>query len=231
MINFGIPPFFPDNTGDPKEFSSWSFNEPAAVIDIPMFTCPSDLMRLQRPWGSNNYRSCNGSTWSGRTGNGMFGLNSSVRTRDITDGMSSTAAFSERIRGDDNNGQVDMQGDVFALGATLTESELRQQCAELSSGVPAGMHHDSNGGMTWLEGNMNWTRYNHVFTPGGGPSCKAAVTWNGVIMPANSRHAGGVHLLVADGAVRLVSEDVDVVVWQALGSINGGESQANEAFD
>jgi Protein of unknown function (DUF1559) len=61
--------------------------------------------------------------------------------------------------------------------------------------------------MTWLEGNMNWTRYNH-FLPPGAPSCKTDITWNGVAMTANSRHPGGVHLLLGDGAVRFVSENI-----------------------
>ena len=229
-IDFGIPPFFPDTSGDPPAFTSWNFNEPAAITKIPVFECPSDLFRLRRPWGSNNYRSCSGSTWSGRASDGMFSLNSGVKPRDVTDGLSLTAAFSERIRGDDDDNRVDRQGDIFKLGPGWTEATFSHECRTLVEPLPATViKQASNGGMTWLEGNMNWTRYNHLLSPGA-PSCKADITWNGVAMTANSRHAGGVHVLFGDGAVRFISENINPVVWSALGTIAGREPESNEAF-
>jgi hypothetical protein len=47
--------------------------------------------RLDIIWSLNNYRVCNGSNWSGRTGNGMFGQVSSVRFAQVTGGLSQTA--------------------------------------------------------------------------------------------------------------------------------------------
>ncbi len=49
----------------------------------------------------------------------------------------------------------------------------------------------------------------------GGPTF-AAVT-------ARSFHPGGVHVLLADGSVRFVSDAIDGDLWRALGSIAGGE--------
>ena len=40
---------------------------------------------------------------------------------------------------------------------------------------------------------------------------------------SRSRHPGGVHVGMADGSARFVAEDVDLVIWQAMGSINFGE--------
>ncbi len=228
-IDFNIPPFYPDESGTPSKFTSWSFNEPAAIVNLAVFNCPSDVLRLQSPWGPTNYRSCNGSTPAGTTGNGIFGLNTSTRPRDVTDGMSQTAVFSERIRGDDNNKAVDLRADLYSLDINLSDAELRTQCNNLTAAGVAGRWQDSNGGMTWLEGNMNWTRYNHVLPPGF-PSCKAGITWNKTIMTANSRHPGGVQLLLADGAVRFIGENLSPLVWQALGSMNGGENDAAQAF-
>ena len=229
-IDFGIPPFFPDASGDPQDFTSWNFNEPAAITKIPVFECPSDLFRLRRPWGSNNYRSCSGSTWAGREGNGMFSLNSRVKPGDVTDGLSQTAALSERVRGDDDNTRVDLLGDVFKLGPGWTEAMFSRECNSLVEPLSATvLGHDSNSGMTWLEGNMNWTRYNHLLPPGA-PSCKTDITWNGVAMTANSRHAGGVHVLFGDGAVRFVSENINPVVWSAVGTIAGHEAESLDAF-
>ena len=39
-----------------------------------------------------------------------------------------------------------------------------------------------------------------------------------------SLHPGGVHLLLCDGAVRFISDEIDLNVWQARGSRNGHES-------
>jgi len=43
---------------------------------------------------------------------------------------------------------------------------------------------------------------------------------------ARSLHPGGVNVLLADGSVRFVSGTIDLALWRAAGSMNGGESQA-----
>jgi hypothetical protein len=40
---------------------------------------------------------------------------------------------------------------------------------------------------------------------------------------SNSQHTGGVQILLGDGGVRFVSENLAMVTWRALGSIDGGE--------
>jgi hypothetical protein len=185
---------------------------------------------MKRPWGPNNYRACSGSSWDGRKGNGMFGQITSTRPRDVKDGLSHTAAFSERIRGDDDNSQIDLDSDLFGLAAPWTEETLRDWCAQLDEVQAAALPiQDSNGGMTWLEGNMDWTRYNHLLPPGS-PACKGEITWDGVAMPANSRHRDGVHLLLGDGGVKFVGLSVDADVWRALGTTGGGETVSDTQF-
>jgi prepilin-type N-terminal cleavage/methylation domain-containing protein/prepilin-type processing-associated H-X9-DG protein len=44
---------------------------------------------------------------------------------------------------------------------------------------------------------------------------------------ARSRHAGGVNVVMADGAAQFVTDAVSLTVWQALGSIDGGELVQN----
>ena len=41
---------------------------------------------------------------------------------------------------------------------------------------------------------------------------------------ARSRHFGGVNANMCDGSVRFFGNDIDPTIWQALGSMNGGES-------
>ena len=93
-------------------------------------------------------------------------------------------------------------------------------------------------GWSWAGGwsNLNWVT---TILPPNSPSCGETVPeWFGV-MSASSLHAGGVNVLMADGAVRFISDNIDTGdltqppvtigespygVWGALGSKSGGES-------
>lgn len=224
QINFAVAPFYPDDTGDPRMLTGHGPNETAAQTTISLFVCPSDINRMMRPWGVNSYRSCNGSNWAGRQGNGIFGQITSIRPGDIQDGLAKTAAFSERILGDDDDEHVDLDSDLFGLAAPWMGEPFREWCSQLTVDEATTLdRHDSNSGHTWLEGNMTWTRYNH-FLPPHLPSCKGDLTWNGVAMTANSRHSGLVHLLFADGSAASVNNSVDLKVWRAIGTIAGNET-------
>ena len=43
---------------------------------------------------------------------------------------------------------------------------------------------------------------------------------------ARSNHPGGVNVLLADGSLRFVADDVDADVWTDLATIAGGETTA-----
>ena len=91
----------------------------------------------------------------------------------------------------------------------------------------------------------NWSHdhgmaYTHFLTPNSrlsdalwGPGCldrrnapcQSSVLAFGLInMAARSNHTGGVNVLLGDGSVRFVQNDVDAAVWQASASINAGET-------
>ncbi len=125
-----------------------------------------------------------------------------------------------------------MKSDQFRLAAPWTEAAFTEWCATLSDADAIALpKHYSNAtpGLTWLEGNMSWTRYNHVLTPGH-KTCVNGVTWNGAIMTASGRHDGGVGLLLGDGSVRFIKLTVSPAVWRALGTIAGGETVSGDAF-
>ena len=226
-LNFTNSPFFPDTTGDPKVITGNGPNETAAQTRLSIFLCPSDYDRMtSRPWGPTNYRSCNGSSWSGRGGDGLFGQGSAIRAGDVKDGLSNTAAFGERIRGHDDFERMDTRSDLFRQSASWTEQTFRDWCMGLSDQEAASLYvprsHSANAGHTWLEGNMAWTRYNHLLPPGR-KSCSNGLTWNGVAMTASSRHSGGINQLLADGSVHFVRESIDPAIWRAIGTISAGE--------
>jgi prepilin-type N-terminal cleavage/methylation domain-containing protein len=229
-INFWVPPF---TSGDPALAADAGPNRTAACAVIAVFLCPSDFNRMpSRPWGQNNYRSCNGGSWSGRAGDGIFGQSTRISPADVRDGMSNTAAMSERVRGHDDYQRLDRAADLFREAAPWTEDAFRDWCASLSDQEAASYRKsasDANSGMTWLEGNMSWTRYNHVLPPGS-RSCANGLTWNGVAMTASSRHPGVVLLLLGDGAVRPVKRSIAPAVWKALGTIAGGEPITGDSY-
>lgn len=225
-IDFRVAPFHPYVNAammDPAVYASpvqLVTNGRAAVTRIPVFLCPSDSNTSQAPWGPTNYRSCNGSTWSGRSGNGMFGQNNGVRFAEVRDGLSNTAMFSERVQGTWNPTGQDTRADLYNLARVWTEASFRQACAALTPQQARLYPHDFDGGQTWLEGNMNWTRYNHLLPPNR-IACKNGITWDGVAMPASSGHPGGVNVLFGDGAVHFVAQTVDERVWLGAGTIAG----------
>lgn len=223
QIDFNVSPFFPDLSGDPDYVTGIGPNESAALTVVPVFLCPSDSNQTGRPWAGNNYRACNGSTWAGRTGNGLFGQGKMLRPAAFLDGTNHVAAFSERLMGDGTHTRISLQQDVFADGSVWTEPVLIPWCDGLTATLARFLPtQDSNGGMTWLEGNMNWTRYNHATVPGK-PSCKNQISWNGITMPPSSRHRGGVNMVLASGSVRFVTLSIDRTIWSALGSVASGE--------
>jgi prepilin-type N-terminal cleavage/methylation domain-containing protein len=216
QINFSLPHNDPANT-------------PARMMEIPMLRCPSDFLNpLSATGGAINYMANkgNGIIWNDPTGpntgfppqNGAMYFQSRVRIGDITDGTSNTAAFSERVLADGNNGVVSPLADVFFSPlAPTTADEARTMCRavdinNLANQFPLFM------GAPWMHGQHT---YLHVDTPNS-RSC-GFFTVLRACMPPSSRHVGGVHLLLCDGSARFITENIDLTVWRALGSRNGGE--------
>ena len=205
LINFSYVPADPIN------------NVPR-LTEIPMLRCPSDFDNTQpQTGGAVNYMANKGNQihWTTPPQNGAFVYQKCIKMRDIIDGSSSTAAFSERLIADGNNGLSSPDSDVFfAPGDPMTPDEAITMCyavdiTNLAFQFPVFM------GAPWMDGQhtFSWTpnRRSCGFFP-----TKAS-------MPATSRHEGGVHSLLCDGSARFVSENIDRNVWRAVGSRDGKE--------
>ena len=226
-IDFDIAPFHPYVSAEVGPDGQLGDNAIAATTSIEVFLCPSDLDRMTFPWGRNNYRSCNGSSWDGRHKDGMFGQISSVRFRSVNDGLSQTAMFCERMKGTGDPNGIDPRSDTYNMPNLWTEEDFRLACTFLTpTNTAEYTTRDYDSGQTWLEGNMNWTRYNHSLPPNK-LSCKNGTTWDGVVMSATSLHNGGVNLLLGDGSCRFVSDTIDDSVWRALGTISEAEDSTS----
>jgi prepilin-type processing-associated H-X9-DG protein len=63
-------------------------------------------------------------------------------------------------------------------------------------------------------------------------SSRSDPSWNQLSLniAARSRHPGGVQSLLCDGHVQYVKNTINLGVWQALGSRNGGEVVSSDAY-
>jgi len=198
---------------------------------LPAFRCPSDSDQMAATGGRNNYYTNTGSgILNGLNNvaphlgmpapNGVFFQDSCVKMSDITDGTSNTAAMSERMLGDGDQLRSTPNSDTFQPGTTpTTADEARLQCRAMDV-TDISKQGKSNGGVPWLSPDHTTTYYYHVLTPNDRscmfPPGRIATT-------ANSRHTGGVHILLCDGSVRFASSNIDLGIWRAVGSREGGE--------
>ena len=180
------------------------------------------------------------------TGNGAFTIGSGLDTRKYRDGLSKTAFFSERTKGSglDLSNRPPTRGDYISLGSPLEEPPppdfFFTQCQNQSQ--TAVNDFNFNGAGRWLDG-TDWSNgwpfagydsseYNHVAPPNwekvdctyGIPDTPGEFA----IASARSQHAGVVNVCFGDGHVAAVPDQVDIIVWCALGTRNGKESVASD---
>lgn len=161
-----------------------------------------------------------------------------VGFRDILDGSSNTASYAEFQHSPGAAGTGNT-ADKFIRKFQLyqwaddvpTHNQLRDSCLAKYQAGDLGNHNDtwrqSLRGSSWswaFQGTGN--AYCHNMLPNE-PSCGhyfGGTDWGGDTMQgASSVHTGGAQILLADGSVRFVSENIDKNVWWGVGTRNGSE--------
>jgi prepilin-type N-terminal cleavage/methylation domain-containing protein/prepilin-type processing-associated H-X9-DG protein len=203
--------------------------------------------------GVTNYVMNTGTTFpvsvknpSGVPVTGIFFENSRVRIGDITDGTSSTVCLGEQVLSDPNdstgtgvvNASGTWTGGLPTTGFALTTGNNNTNAGPALLNYPgdcvAGNRLQLTRGNRLLYGAPGHTMYNHIRVPndknidcrGGLPHSTRNVYWWSRLshnVAAHSRHTGGAHALFCDGHVQFCSSNIDVAVWQGIGSRSGGE--------
>ena len=160
---------------------------------LPVYLCPSDGTAKTNNEGPTNYAAMMGSSdnhvpaYLMRGGMDYHG----VKFRSYRDGQSSTVTLAEVFRGKK----------FTRLGSgpvNITNQRCRRwlessgYCEADASRTPNDRNPDE---VTWTDSTY----------PGDAPGAR----------PASSPHSGGAHVLMGDGAVRFVGEDVDLGLWKA----------------
>jgi len=204
-------------------FEDGSPNERACGTVVPVFQCPSMSAAPRDNAGipgrvPASYRACSGSNafsddtstfpsglpanavaLENSTCNGVFYGCSRTNFRDILDGTSQTILLGESST--DPDFEKDNQNmDYWLFGSPQTGP--------------------------WLLGGIQGTEYTEgLGSCGPRLNSRFDETAHGVLMEISfgSWHTGGAHVTLADGAVRFLSENIDLTLYRALGSRNGQE--------
>ena len=223
-------------------------NKAGVAQVLPEFLCPSDLGQpVKTQWGPTNYVACAGSGSGGGTPfetDGVFYVNSGTTFAQLGDGSSHTIAMSESLLGEDAQfdatsgfaGITPVRHYKFTLGFAAVSDLTDARCnATRSFNSTMGNGNDPRG-FAWCSGEYRCASYNHYYAPNAADfDCVTSVTVDPTLPPqklyaaygwrtARSNHAGGVNVLMADGSLQYVADEIDGGVWRAMSTIAGGDA-------
>jgi prepilin-type processing-associated H-X9-DG protein len=216
-------------------------NHTVATTTVSLFLCPSDRTVPVPGYGRVTYRFDAGPTaWISpgpsmpRVASGPFTMHEFRTVAQMGDGLSNIVGASERIQGDWTSDRFDRGGDyrLADFGLTVVDTDdgerLINRCHAIASTFPA----ESRGGESWFFSGYHFTAYNHCQPPNPRTDdCSFDFateplhnrTIHSGTFPPRSRHPGGVNALFMDGHVGFLRDGIEVSVWKALATRDGGE--------
>ena len=203
---------------------------------LPVFNCPSQPFQITTGQGNFTYAinlgvvgTYNGTYYSAGNHNGIASYvgntggggsnDQACKIADVTDGTSTTAAYSEFVI---DNPSLNGKYQVYSWASDGGSPQATRASCLAQTGL-SGRNPERGASYSWSfvgEG----ANYTHTMNPNDKACHSFAGDWLGdSMMSASSMHVGGVHTLMADGAVRFVSSNINHATWVAIGTRNGGE--------
>ncbi|QDV34256.1 DUF1559 domain-containing protein [Tautonia plasticadhaerens] len=201
--------------------SSWV--DPAQTVPVPRNAVPADS-------------------------SGMFTFGKSYNIAAARDGTSNTIAFAEWLTGEQGTNYDGVApgssyrgnflitgtspgGNPFVINAFQSKVDVLaavEACRQDFRNGNGGRHDFK--GWRWSHGASAFAMFNTIQPPndvfGGCRTGQSEVNgWpdNAFVVGASSAHPGGVNVAMGDGSVRFVKDSINLDIWWALGTRNGGE--------
>ena len=212
-------------------------------VRVPMFLCPTEQRDELRIDGDEriypiNY-GANLGIWrvfdlvQGLGSDGAFQPNVPTKPSTISDGLSSTLMFAE----------VRAYTPYLRDGGGGTATIVNDETAICGLG---GQFKTDSGHTEWVDGRVHQTGFTAIFPPNTRVPCDQSgetydVDWTSTregrsdtaatysAVTSRSYHSGNiVNTAKMDGSVDAVNGDIDLLVWRALATREGGEALAND---
>lgn len=219
-----------------------------AFTDVVTFRCPSDPGYGLPLAGRSNYGVCYGdaidymhlgpyTSWARNVradaeykaaARGCFGLYTQTAFRDILDGLSNTICMGENNSdlGDEHITTSPRRGANVANNPKLCNGQIEVSRPQFWRTSPhANNFAETKRGACWAGATMGWTMCNTILPPNREVCTVGHNTAGGGTYTVSSRHQGGAHVLMADGAVRFITDSIEAGN-DTVGTVKYGQTGA-----
>ncbi len=158
---------------------------------------------------------------------------------EVSDGTSNTVIFAERVAGSHSSNRTNARNLGIASGMDssfqvddglilpASNNTAQVEACQQAAGSSAEVSDNDVSGYLWMQHTCRWLGCANLMAPPNSPPCQGATTQANLAdtgsAPPSSYHPGGANLGLLDGQVRFISDQVDLSVLHALGTIDGRE--------